>query len=155
VLIAAEGWMAYSTYAPESGDSFGDVYIEADAALVAFPEEGGNYGIVARRPEDGDYYQFVISDNGYFRIRKHTDEGWSVLLDWAESDAILQGLDSINHLQVVCWGSDLFFYVNGIFLGHAEDDAFESGRIGVSAGSYEGGPGVQAVFDDVVVWELE
>jgi hypothetical protein len=155
VLINAEAWMAYPTYVPESGDTFGDVYIEADGALAAIPEVGGDYGIVARRAEDGDYYQFVVDGDGYFKIRKHTNEGWSVLLDWEESDAILQGVNSTNHLQVVCRGPDLYFYVNGIFLGQAQDDEFGSGRIGVSAGSYDGGPGVQAVFDNVVVWELE
>jgi hypothetical protein len=155
VLIIEEGWMAYPTYVPEAGDMFADMYIEADAALVEIPEQGGDYGLVARRPQDGDYYQFVISDDGFFKIRKHTGEGWTVLLDWVESDAIIQGVNGVNRLQALCWGSELLFYVNGVFLGRAEDDAFASGRIGVSTGSFEGGPGVHAVFDNVVVWELE
>jgi hypothetical protein len=155
VLISEEEWMAYPTYAPEAGDTFADVYIEVDAALVEIPEQGGDYGLVVRRPQDGDYYQFVISDDGFFKIRKHDAEGWTVLLDWVESDAIMQGVNGVNRLQTLCWGSELLFYVNGIFLGRAEDDAYASGRIGVSAGSFEGGPGVHAVFDNVVVWELE
>jgi hypothetical protein len=155
VLINTEGWMAYPTYAPESGDTFGDLYIEVDGALVVVPEAGGDYGIITRQSQESSYYQFVVDGAGYFKVRKHSGEGWTVLLDWQESDAIRQAMDGANRLQVVCRGPALLFYVNGIFLGQAEDEAFSSGRIGVSAGSYEGGAGVQAVFDNVVVWELE
>jgi len=41
-LVTEEGWMAYPTYAPEAGEPFADVYIEADAALVEIPEQGGD-----------------------------------------------------------------------------------------------------------------
>jgi hypothetical protein len=155
VLIAAEAWMAYPTYAPQAGGAYGDVYIQADAALVDSPEQGGDYGLVVRRVQEGDYYQFVISDDGFFKIRKHSAEGWSTLLDWVESDAIAQGVNEVNRLQALAWGSELLFYVNGVFLGRAVDDAFAEGLIGVSAGSFEDGPGVHAVFDNVVVYEIE
>ena len=155
VLITSEAWMAYPTYAPQAGGTYGDVYLEVDAALVELPEQGGDYGLILRRAQEGDYYQFVISDDGYFKIRKHTAEGWTTLLDWIESDAIVQGVNAVNRLQAVAWGSELLFYVNGVHLGRAVDDAFAEGHIGVSAGSFAGGPGVHAVFDNVVVYQIE
>lgn len=155
VLITTEAWMAYPTYSPQAGGTYGDVYVEADAALVDLPEEGGDYGLILRRAQEGDYYQFVISDDGFFKIRKHTAEGWTTLLDWLESDAIAQGVDAVNRLQAVAWGSELLFYVNGVFLGRAMDDALVDGLIGVSAGTFEGGPGVHAVFDNVMIYQIE
>jgi hypothetical protein len=155
VQIKTESWMAYPTYAPAAGGSYGDVYIEADAALVELPEQGGDYGLVLRRAQEGDYYQFVVSDDGFFKIRKHSAEGWTTLLDWVESDALLQGVNAVNRLQAVAWGSELLFYVNGIYLGRAVDDTFADGLVGVSAGSFEGGPGVHAVFDNVVVYQVD
>jgi hypothetical protein len=155
VLITTEAWMAYPTYAPEAGGAYGDVYVEADAALVDLPEEGGDYGLIVRRAQEGDYYQFVVSDDGFCKIRKHTAEGWTTLLDWVESDALAQGVNAVNRLQAVAWGPELLFYANGVFLGRAVDDTLGEGLIGVSAGTFEDGPGVHAVFDNVTVYQIE
>jgi hypothetical protein len=110
-------------------------------------------GIVARR-DDASYYQFLISYNGYYKIRRHDDDGWEVLVDWVESDTINQGLNSVNRLGMFCLGTELYFYVNGVYLDQATDAALSTGQIGLSAGSYEEGGGVHAVFDNIIVYTL-
>jgi hypothetical protein len=152
-LVKEANWVTYSVYDPPGGATFGDVYLEVDVALVEYPEQGGEVGIVTRR-DDASYYQLLISYNGYYKIRRHDDDGWEVLVDWVESDVINQGLNSVNRLGAVCLGTELYFYVNGVYLDQATDAALSTGQIGLSAGSYEEGPGVHAVFDNIVVYTL-
>jgi hypothetical protein len=156
VLIKEGGWTTYSVYDPVGDDTFGDLYLRVDAWLVEVPDQGGEYGVVVRR-NDKDYYQFLISQNGFYKIRKHSgdDEGWTTLVDWVKTDVVNQGVDAVNHFGVLCVGSDLVFFLNSIFLDHVEDTSFTSGQIGLLAGSYKDGGGVHAVFDHLVVYEIE
>ncbi len=154
VSIKQGGWTTFSVYEPASGGSYGDVYVAVDATIVDIPEKGCEYGIVLRR-NDQDYYQLLVSHNGYYKIRKHTEEGWTTLVDWLESDAIVQGVGGLNRLHAVCRGSDLLLYVNAVFLGQIEDASFSEGQVGLMAGSYEDGGGVHVAFDNVVIYEIE
>ena len=47
------------------------------------------------------------------------------------------------------------YFLNSIYLDYVEDASFTSGQIGLMAGSYDGGGGVHAVFDDLVVYQIE
>jgi hypothetical protein len=155
VLIKEAGWTTYSVYDPAVDDTFGDLYLSVDAWLVAVPEAGGEYGVVVRRDDQEDYYQFLISQNGFYKIRKHSADEWTTLVDWVKTDVVNQGVDNVNHFGALCVESDLVFFLNGVFLDHVEDTSFTSGQIGLMAGSYNGGGGVHAVFDDLVVYRIE
>jgi hypothetical protein len=154
VRIKQGGWTAYSTYQSDAGNTFSNVYVGVDAWLQEVPEQGGEYGVVTRR-DNKDYYQFLISDSGHFKIRKHDDDGWTTLVSWTESDVVKQGTNAVNRLQVVSNGTDQLFFVNGIYLGGVADDAFTSGQVGLMAGSYKEGPNVHAVFDDLVLYTIQ
>jgi hypothetical protein len=154
ILIKEDLWLFYATLNPGDENSFDDVAIEVDATIVDYPEAGGEVGIVARR-NGQDYYRFVISQNGFYKLQKHEETGWTSLTEWIESPAINQGVGALNRLRVDCQGASLRFYVNGTFLDWAEDDAFESGQVGLSVGSYEEGAGVQALFDNFVLYTLD
>jgi len=153
IHVKAENWTAYATYGELPDAALGDFAVEADVWLTEIPEKGGEVGIVARR-EDKDYYQFVLGHNGYYKIRKHTDEGWEILVDWTETDAAYTGTDAINRLRVECHGSTMRVFVNGYYLDQIEDDSFISGQVGLMAGSYTDGPNVRAAFDDVVIYRF-
>jgi hypothetical protein len=150
-LVKEASWVTYSTYDPPGGMTFDDFYLEVDAALVEYPEPGGEVGVVVRR-DGASYYQLQIDEGGYYKLRRHDDDGWTTLVDWAQSDVINQGLESVNRLGVLCLGPDLHFYVNGVYLAQATDSTYTTGQIGLSAGSYEEGGGVEAVFDNIVVY---
>lgn len=154
VSIKQGGWTAYSTYQSDDGNTFDNVYVEVDGLLLEVPEQGGEYGVVTRR-DDTNYYQFLISDSGYFKIRKHDDDGWTTLVDWTENDVIEQGANVVNHLQVLSNGADQLFYVNGVYVGEVTDASLSSGEIGLMAGSYTDGPNVHAVFDDLVLYTIQ
>jgi hypothetical protein len=153
ILVKEDLWLFYATFNPGDGNTFGDVAIEVDTALVDYPEAGGETGIVTRR--DGqDYYRFVISQNGFYKLQKHEESGWTSLTEWTESSAINQGVGAVNRLRVDCEGESLRFYVNGTFLDWVMDEAFATGELGLTAGSYENGGGVHAVFDNFVLYTL-
>jgi hypothetical protein len=144
-------WVTYSVYDPPGGATFDDFYLEVDTALIEYPEPGGEAGVIVRR--DGAlYYQLQIGNSGYYKIRRHDDDGWATLVDWEQSDVIHQGQESVNRLGVLCLGADLYFYVNGVYLAQATDSTYSTGQIALSAGSYEDGGGVHVVFDNIVVY---
>ena len=154
ILVKEDLWLFYATFNPGTENAFGDVAIEVDATIVDYPEAGGEIGIVTRR--DGqDYYRFVISQHGFYQLQKHEEAGWTALTEWIESSAINQGAGAVNRLRVDCEGQSLRFYANGTFLDWVTDEAFASGEIGLSVGSYEDGGGVHAVFDNLVLYTLE
>jgi hypothetical protein len=102
--------------------------------------------------EDPDhFYQFSISGDGYYRVRKYDGEEWIVISgdDWAPSDAIHLGA-AANLLEVVSRGEVMGFSVNGVQLAEVRDSSYLRGGIGLYAGSFFE-PDVEIHFDDLRV----
>jgi hypothetical protein len=139
--------------------SFGDVVITVDATQISAPANDNNaYGVGCRiQPEtNGDGYFLRISGDGYFGIFKYvttdqqTDDGeFVILVDWTPTDAVNQG-NATNHIEVSCVGSQLSLSVNGQFLGSAQDSAYMTGDIAVTATTFEDTPTI-IHYDNVVV----
>ena len=128
--------------------NFGDVRIEADVIRLNGPEEN-RMGLMCRY-QGGDYYFFIISNDGYYAIGKFLG-GMTLLLGQTElqpSDVIQKG--SMNHLRADCIGDKLTFYINFTEIASATDADLPSGDVGVLAGSFAE-PGVDVLFDQFVV----
>ncbi|HSL46271.1 MAG TPA: hypothetical protein VK897_22745 [Anaerolineales bacterium] len=128
--------------------NFGDVRIEADVIRLHGPDEN-RMGVMCRY-QGGDYYFFVITNDGYYAIGKFLG-GMTLLLGQSEmqaSDVIQKG--SMNHLRADCVGDKLTFYVNFTEVAAATDSDLPSGDVGVLAGSFSE-PGVDVMFDQFVV----
>ena len=131
-----------------SEKNFGDVRVEADVIRLNGPEEN-RMGLLCRY-QGGDYYFFIISNDGYYVIGKFIG-GLTLLLGQSEmqtSDAIQKG--SMNHLRADCIGNTLTFYINFTQVASATDPDFTTGDVGVVAGSFAE-PGVDVLFDNFVV----
>ena len=131
-----------------SEKNFGDVRVEADVIKLNGPDEN-RMGLVCRY-QSGDYYFFVVSNDGYFAIGKFIG-GLTLLLGQSEmqaSEAIKAG--SMNHLRADCIGDRLTFYINFTEAASATDSDFPSGDVGVLAGSFSQ-PGVDVLFDNFMV----
>lgn len=131
-----------------SEKNFGDVRVEADVIRLNGPEEN-RMGLLCRY-QGGDYYFFIISNDGYYVIGKFIG-GLTLLLGQSEmqtSDAIQKG--SMNHLRADCIGNTLTFYINFAQVASATDPDFTTGDVGVVAGSFAE-PGVDVLFDNFVV----
>ena len=131
-----------------SEKDFGDVRLEADVIKLNGPDEN-RMGLICRY-RGGDYYFFMISNDGYYVIGKFIG-GLTLLLGQSEmqaSAAIQTG--TMNHLRADCIGNKLTFYINFAEVASATDVDFPSGDVGVVAGAFAE-PGVDVLFDNFVV----
>ena len=128
--------------------NYKDVRVEADVIKLHGPDEN-RMGLICRY-QDGDYYFFIISNDGYYFIGKFIG-GLTLPLGQSEmqaSAAIQKG--TMNHLRADCIGNKLTFYVNFTEVASATDSDFASGDAGVLAGAFAE-PGVDVLFDNFVV----
>lgn len=131
-----------------SEKDFGDVRVETDVIRLNGPDEN-RMGLICRYQE-GDYYFFVISNDGYYAIGKFIG-GMTLLLGQSEmkpSEAIQAG--RMNHLRADCTGDTLTFYINFKEVASATDTDFSNGDVGLVAGAFSH-PGVDVLFDNFVV----
>jgi len=128
--------------------NFGDVRVEADVTRLNGPEEN-RAGLICRY-QRGDYYFFIISNDGFYAIGKYIG-GQTLLLGQIEmqkSEFIQPG--SVNHLRADCVGNTLTFYVNFNEVASVQDSDFPTGGVGVLAGAFNE-PGVDVLFQNFVV----
>jgi hypothetical protein len=131
-----------------SEKNFGDVRIEADVIKLNGPDEN-RMGLMCRY-QGGDYYFFIVSNDGYYTIGKFLG-GLVLLLGQSEmqvSEAIKKG--ESNHLRADCIGNSLTFYINFTQVATAQDTDLPNGDVGVLAGAFAE-PGVDVLFDHFVV----
>jgi hypothetical protein len=131
-----------------SEKNFSDVRVEADVIKLNGPDEN-RMGLICRY-QSGDYYFFIISNDGYYVIGKFIG-GQTLLLGQSEmqaSTAIQTG--TMNHLRADCIGDTLTFYINFTEVASATDTDFRNGDVGVLAGAFSE-PGVDVLFDNFVV----
>src|SRR5689334_15629062 len=129
---------------------FGDVRVEADVIKLNGPDEN-RMGLICRY-QSGNYYFFIISNDGYYVIGKFIG-GLTLLLGQTEmqvSDTIQTG--KMNHLRADCIGNTLTFYINFKEVASATDKDLPTGDVGVLAGAFSQ-PGVDVLFDNFVVMQ--
>ncbi len=102
------------------------------------------------RYQNGNYYFFIISNDGFYAIGKFTG-GQAILIgqeSMVPSEVIVS--DGINHLRADCIGNTLTFYVNFNQVASTQDPDFGTGNVGVLAGAFNE-PGVDVLFQNFVV----
>ena len=182
ITIGAESSGAYSVALPH----FGDFDLHVDTQAIDGPIDN-SYGVVFRLQnkdnnlvEDDNYYLFLVSSDGYYQVSRAINGKQKELSTWIQSDAVKQGLNVVNTLQVTARGDQFRFFINdqpvtlcipddpnaqstvnpldGSCMGGAmkdvlTDDTIPSGQIGVVAKSTDtGGEGVIAAFDNLLVY---
>ena len=133
-----------------SEKDFGDARVEVDVIKLNGPDEN-RMGLLCRY-QSGNYYFFIISNDGYYVIGKFIG-GLTLLLGQSEmqvSDAIQT--NKMNHLRADCVGSQLTFYINFKEVASATDTDLPTGDAGVLAGAFSE-PGVDVLFDNFVVMQ--
>jgi hypothetical protein len=129
------------------GGDYADVRVEADVTRLDGPEEN-RAGLMCRY-QNGNYYFFIISNDGFYAIGKFTG-GIAVLLGAAS----MQSTDFVeadkNHLRADCIGNTLSLYVNFNPVAQVQDVDFATGGVGVLAGAFNE-PGVDVLFQNFVV----
>jgi hypothetical protein len=121
-----------------------DVRLEVDVSKLNGPDEN-RAGLMCRY-QNGNYYFFVISSDGYYAIGKFIN-GTMILLGQSamQASANIQ-TGAVNHLRADCIGDSLILYVNFNLIAGAQDSDLQSGDVGLIAGSFSQ-PGVDVLFD--------
>lgn len=128
--------------------NFGDVRVEADVTKLNGPDEN-RAGLLCRY-QNGNYYFFIISNDGFYAIGKFVD-GQAILVgqETMVPSPVIQ-TEGMNHLRADCVGDSLSFFVNNTQVASTQDADFATGGVGVLAGSFEE-PGVDVFFQNFVV----
>jgi hypothetical protein len=162
----------YSASAPY----FSDFDLRVQSKAVAGPLDNG-YGVVFRVQDTKNYYLFLISSDGYYRVLRRVNDEEKLLSEWIPSPLVNQGLDAVNELRVVAQGDTFHFYINGEpvelcipndpeaistytdscidgqMLPELVDSSIADGQLGVVAHVPQfGEPGVEVDFDNVLVF---
>lgn len=153
---------------------FSDFDLRLEARPVAGPLNNG-YGVMFRLQDAKNYYRFLISSDGYYRVDRMVDGVEKDLSTWVKSSAIDEGLDVTNWLRVVASGEYFQFFINnqlvqlcvpddpegestyyldecveGTMVDTLQDDSFASGQIGPAVLTLDE-PNVAVEFDNLVV----
>lgn len=153
--------------------AFADFDARVVTAAVGGPQENG-FGMVFRLRDPQNYYSFIITSDGYYRLGKAVNGVEREVSTYIPSDAILQDFGAGNTIRVVGIGDTFRFYVNGeqvqlclpddpngsstysggqcfgTMVDEYVDSTHSAGKIGLIAASSRE-PDVSAVFDNLVV----
>ncbi|MEW6405801.1 MAG: hypothetical protein AB1649_28760 [Chloroflexota bacterium] len=141
---------AYQDVWAHPGLSFSDVSIEVDATKSNGPDDN-NFGLICRFVDDGNFYFFWVSSDGFFAIGKYQNGESSLISgDSMLATSAMNAGNVTNHLRADCVGSALTLYANGELLSTVTDSSFSSGDIGVMVGTFEQ-PDLGILFDNFVV----
>lgn len=142
----------YCVAEAEQLTELGDIAYEIQMRIV----QGEEGGIIFHLNSDRWFYYFSLRIDGTYRVmRVQSQEGGSLLFDPQSSDAIKQGHDQENTLQVEVKGNWLYFFVNGQFLTKFFDkDMLHPGHIGVATADYleENNTLTELHFHNAKVW---
>ncbi len=127
-----------------------DVKVAVDATKAGGPDDN-EYGLICRYVDEGNFYMFAISSDGYAAITMYQNDEFAILSGETgiQSDAIRQGA-ATNHIEATCIGSSLALYINDTLVVSATDSSHTGGDVGLYAGSFDTG-GVDIRFDNFVV----
>jgi hypothetical protein len=131
----------------ELGDVFQNVAITVDMVSVSGYSAGLLFRVQGKNANNVSYF-FEIGTGGNYQV---IILGVKVIQNWTISPAIKQGNGSLNKLEVITNGSNLYFYVNGAYLMHVTDSSYLSGGLGFACYANQTSP-CEAVFSNLNVY---
>lgn len=136
-------------------NSYSDTVIEAKVAFTSAYNDA-IVGLMCRaNPVLYGYgYYFLISGDGAFSIRRGDADGVAALVPW-QNGANINPNGQRNTLRVVCASDSLALYVNGEYMGSAQDSTYREGHtaivVGLPVDAAEDAI-VSVEYDDLLVW---
>ena len=112
---------------------FSDTRQEVEGSWEGGPQDG-YYGLVCRHQDGQNYYGLAISSTGAYRILKNKEGTMEFLADGMAPAGIIRSGET-NRVTADCIGETLSLYANGRLLAQVQDDDFETGVVGLLAGT--------------------
>jgi len=136
------------------------------------------YGVVFRRYDAQNYYLFILSNDGSYRVIRVLDGKSKIMSDWIWADTIKREVNAQNRLRVVSQDDRFQFYINdqllqlcipdnpdgtstfdfngncmGTMKTELIDDSIPYGHVGVGVDLDVGrDEGFTVAFDEVVIY---
>lgn len=136
---------------PSNTFSTGNTAIQADVSLLS----GDNAGLLFR-VSGSQFYDFEITSQGTFFLRLHkggTGANYTYLLAPSSSPAIRTG-GQANRLLAIANGSNFKLYINGTFVGEAQDSTYSNGQIGFIVGTLPSTNTGEGSFTNLKMYKL-
>jgi hypothetical protein len=111
-----------------SEKTFSDFSVSVDIQQVSGPDTA-DYGIIFREDEDGNFYYFGISDNGFYSLYEYAGE-WRPLIEFTETDLLQPGQS--NRITIIGVGSQFTFFINDQYLTYFTDDHIAKGSVALA-----------------------
>lgn len=136
---------------PSNTFSIGNTAIQADISLLS----GDNAGLLFR-VNGSQFYDFEITSQGTFFLRLHkggTGANYTYLLPPSGNPAIHTG-GQANRLLAIANGSNFKLYINGSFVGEAQDSTYSNGQIGFVVGTLPSTNAGEGSFTNLKMYKL-
>lgn len=129
-----------------------DFYLEMDAS-PSLCLGGDSYGLLLRATSIQDYVRFSLNCDGYLRVERVRAGEVTVLQDWIGSSQVRAGAPQTFRLGVWSRGSEMRFFVDGIYQFSVRETVFQRGGLGIFARS-AGQTSVSVTFKKLVIHDL-
>ncbi len=130
----------------EQGASYNNFALQVEMTVTGGSAKDGG-GVIFRAGGNGGYRFRVGADGSYDLVDQQKS------LASGTNAAISPGLGQTNTLTVLAEGSDIYLFVNQIYLGHVSDSSSTGGQIGLMAVNWSGN-NTTIVFKNMTVWQL-
>ncbi|MCL2480768.1 MAG: tetratricopeptide repeat protein [Spirochaetaceae bacterium] len=105
-------------------------------------------GMIFRMGNDYNYYYFLASNKGYFRIDCVFNGKPMRLIEWTQ---IVSPLESVVTLRITAWDSYFLFYIDNIQVAKLNDETIGNGSITFCAQNYDTAPEAEILFKKISV----
>lgn len=119
-----------------------DFYLKV-AAQQTQGSEASAFGLIFRLLDEENYYIFEITPAGQYSLYQHGATGWSAILPWSTSSAILT--NAPNDLSILAINNVFSFFVNSEFLASYANNALSQGQNGLFVSLFN--PASQATWE--------
>ncbi|MDQ2885227.1 MAG: protein kinase [Chloroflexota bacterium] len=142
----------YLQYCPLLQPSVNNTAAQVDVTLLT----SNSAGMLFRLSGD-QFYDFEITNQNQFFFRRHdvgatSNAYYFYLIKNTHSNAILPA-DQKNTLFIIANGNDFKLYINGSFVGEAQDSNYSSGQLALAAGTPDSIPTAQAKFTNFKLFQ--
>lgn len=117
-----------------------------DARQITDIVDDSDYGLVFSSIGGERYYYFAVGSGIYSAYFFDESTGWEVIVEWAQSEAILDA--EFNNLKLISANGSLAFYANGTLLTEIPNDRLAEGRVGLGVDVYTADHTVNFEFDN-------
>jgi tRNA A-37 threonylcarbamoyl transferase component Bud32 len=131
------------------GYSYSNVQISVDTR-VDNPTGNSSYGLICRYQNEGEFYGFAFSEDGYYTIWLRMNDEYTYLVDWTYDDRLV-GVKT-RRMTITCDSDLLMLELDGEMLAQARDSALTTGDVGLLVESYDTS-GARTAFDNFALYE--